>query len=63
MGNKPYNGKLDLPQLFRKKIRNELLLCVEVPAHGKDIRACRAEGLLVTSWTKAKQDPVVGYWN
>lgn len=60
MGNKPYNGKLNLPQLFRKKILNELLLCVEVLAHGKDIRACRAEGTISNFMDKGQTRPSRG---
>lgn len=63
MRNKPFNGKLDLPQLFRKKILNELLLCVEVLAHGKTSEPAGQKELLVTLWTKAIQDPVMGYWS
>lgn len=61
MGNKPYNENSVLPQLFRGKIWNGLLFCVEVVAHGKDIRACRAEGTIGNFMDKGQTRPVMGY--
>lgn len=61
--NRPYDGKLNLPQLFREKVWNGLLLCVEGLAHGKTSEHAGQKKTSVTLQMKPNQVPVVGYWS